>query len=90
MDPLDTTLSVKQANMIVHASGLSTAKDIYRDHYCDDATNPDLLKLVELGLMEGPFFSKVYGDNGFFHLTASGKDAARRFSGKLKAKDTSL
>ncbi len=75
-------LTAKQRGMVSHAFGCDRHGNGYRDHYCTSPADRDMLHLAwELGLFDGPFGEKAYGDTGiwggaFFYLTELGKEVA--------------
>ncbi|HLN24748.1 MAG TPA: hypothetical protein VK558_12280 [Patescibacteria group bacterium] len=72
-------LSPEQRQMVAHAFGRDRHGSGYRDHYCVDPGNLDMLSLAwEFGLFSGPWGERAYGDTGmwcgaFFYLTELGK-----------------
>lgn len=76
--PIVPDLTEKERHIILHAFGGNQCgsqfyKAGYRDHFVDHAGNPDLCRLVERGLMRGPFGRD---DNACFVLNWMGKRVA--------------
>lgn len=75
-------LTERQRGMILHAFGADGRKPGYRDHYCTDPGNLDMLRLAwEYGLFTGPHGDLSYSGGGlwtgaFFYLTDLGRHVA--------------
>lgn len=52
--PVADDLSDRERHCLLHAYGGTGLKAGYRDHFFTDEGNPDLVRLVERGLMDGP------------------------------------
>lgn len=76
-------LTTAERKIVSHAYGGDARQPGYRDHYCTAPGDRALLRLTfELGIFEGPFGEKGYGETpgwsgAFFHLTALGREIAR-------------
>ncbi len=82
----DVAITLKQFDIVLHASGLKDSKEQYRDYYCTEPDDADLLALVNAGLMEGPSTPKALGGMAYFYLTPTGIDTAWKLSGKKRPK----
>jgi hypothetical protein len=69
-------LTKEQEDKILHASGLTQAKESYRNHYNCEADEPDWLAIVAHGLATGPHSSPSYAGSAFFYLNDLGIDVA--------------
>lgn len=70
------SLTKSQEDKILHASGLSQAKESYRNHYNCEADEPDWLAIVAKGFATGPHLSPGYAGSAFFYLSDLGIDVA--------------
>lgn len=78
-------LTEKQEHKILHASGLTNSKKMYRSHYVTETNNADLVELVK----QGYFFVYRTGEAAMlpasetcFVLTDKGKQKALELSKK--------
>lgn len=68
-------MTLKQFSILRHAWGYDSKTPGSRDYYYDNRTNPDLLKLVDLGFMTGPYVSKTSAfDMAHFFVSTLGKE----------------
>lgn len=59
-----------QINILRHTVGADSESPGYRNRYCCESDNKDLLSLVALGFMEGPKYIGHFGEgNGMFYAT---------------------
>ncbi|WP_236890858.1 hypothetical protein [Desulfoluna limicola] len=68
-----------QQRILAHANGNDTSSHGFRSYYCTSKDDPDLLSLVEKGLMSGPVRRKgaLPKKLAYFYLTEQGRAAAR-------------
>ena len=83
-------MTVKEAKVILHASGLSIEGKQYRDHYYTDSDDETLCKLVTEGYFSGPHGSQLLSPRtGVFYLTDAGIKAAWKLAGSLGIRSAS-
>lgn len=86
-DEILSELTDEQKKIIAHANGNGKKDPGYRDHYHCRNDDPDLLKLVSKGLMNGPQKNRLFQeDHGYFFLTDKGKQAAYSMLPRLRGK----
>ncbi len=76
----------REAEIILHASGLSRSSEQYRVHFCTDEDDPMLCKLASEGYFSGPHKSAMLpAKSAMFYLTKHGIETAH----KLKSEQPS-
>lgn len=79
-------MTIREADCILHASGLSQSKEQYRTHYCIHPDDPLLLKLVADGYFAGPSQPGFLGaEAAMFYLTVKGIEAAKRLASRFNS-----
>ena len=74
-------LNPEQLHILKHSWGYDCREPGFRNHYCGDLDNKDILRLNQLGLMTGPKGIGLVGEGcGLFYLT----DEAIKFLEELK------
>lgn len=75
------SLTIKEALIIMHASGLSRSKNQYRSHYCTKSDDPTLCKLAADGYFSGPHASEMLSPGtAMFYLTEAGIKTAKNLA----------
>ena len=87
-DPCLDGVPHHQQGIIAHANGNDTSSYGFRDYYCASKEDPDLLSLVDKGLMSGPVYSEGALPNNlaYFYLTKQGRQAARSLLPRRRGK----
>jgi len=77
-----------QQRILAHANGNDTSSYGFRDYYCTSKDDPDLLSLVDKGLMGGPVYHKglLPKNSAYFYLTKTGAKAARSMLPRRRGK----
>jgi len=79
-------LTIREIDIILHASGLSQGTKQYRTHYCANSKHPQLCKLVADGYFTGPHPSAlIEGDSAMFFLTEQGIEAAKHLASRFNS-----
>jgi hypothetical protein len=81
----DYGMTQEQFAKLKHAWGYDSKSPGFRDYYYDIKFSPDLLRLVELGFMTGPYMSKSSSpDMAHFFVSANGKELLQKIKAQYE------
>jgi len=79
------SLTKEQIHIVAHSNGNDSTTPGFRNHYCCSADNPDLLQLVELKIMNGPYNNGLMGGGeACFILSPMGTKVAMSLLPKMR------
>lgn len=71
-------ISASKVDIMKHAWGFNSSQPGFREHYCTDITNKEILELVFEGYFTGPHYNGNFGEYcGMFYLTTKAKEYLR-------------